>query len=174
MPGSNRRDRRRNGLSTLLSGLKKIRRAGRSESRSGSGALAAIVAVSDDGGSSGGCVTNSRCRRQATSAIAWSPCRKIHCCCPDFSSIRFSGDGDSGGTSFRKSLSRGTFGGDRRLCRGGKIVIGDLRQQGTTSIPATVSNVQIAARLRDGRSQVRGEDKHRQGRRQDRTTLSRT
>lgn len=64
-----------NGLSTLLRGLKRYVKAGE-----GILDITAVVTVTDDGGSWGGCGAISPCCRRAISAIAWWLYRKMKRC----------------------------------------------------------------------------------------------
>lgn len=145
-----------NGLSTLLSGLKLFVDAPPNSSFS-INKLSAIVAVSDDGGSSG------RLRDE----FQMPPPGDIRNCMVALSEdshllsklfqYRFSGTGDLSGHSFGNlflaALSEIT--GD--FTEAVKISSGILASKGQI-YPATVSDVRIAAKLRDG-STVRGETK---------------
>ena len=141
------------GLSTLLSGLKTyVGAAGRDVSI---GRLSAIVAVSDDGGSSG------RLRDE----LQMPPPGDIRNCMVALSEDslllsklfkhRFSGDGDLAGHNFGNlflaALSEVT--GD--FAEAVRLSSEILASKGHI-YPATVSDVRIAARLTDG-SVVRGE-----------------
>src|SRR5215212_343770 len=76
------------GLSTLLSGLKKYVNAAEDASIATSiRRLSAVVAVSDDGGSSGRLRDEFQMPPPGTSGIAWSRCRKIRTCFRAFSNI---------------------------------------------------------------------------------------
>jgi uncharacterized cofD-like protein len=143
-----------NGLSTLLSGLKKFVKAGERESISISN-LSAIVAVSDDGGSSG------RLRDE----LQMLPPGDIRNCMVALSEDslllsklfqhRFRGDGELGGHSFGNlflaALSEIT--GD--FTEAVKLSSEILASKGHI-FRATVAEVRLAAELFDG-SVVRGE-----------------
>ena len=145
-----------NGLSTLLSGLKRFVRAHDSE-RVWLENLSGIVAVSDDGGSSG------RLRDE----LKMPPPGDIRNCMVALSEdshllsklfqYRFSGDGELGGHSFGNlflaALSEIT--GD--FTEAVKLSSEILASKGRI-FPATVSDVRLAAELSDG-SVVRGETK---------------
>ncbi len=142
------------GLSTLLSGLKRYVNNSDPETPS-IGSLSAIVAVSDDGGSSG------RLRDE----LQMPPPGDIRNCMVALSEDshllsqlfqhRFSGDGDLAGHSFGNlflaALSEVT--GD--FAEAVRLSSEILASKGHL-YPATVSDVRIAARLTDG-SIVRGE-----------------
>jgi len=145
-----------NGLSTLLSGLKGY--VGRSDGRSAwIDQLSAIVAVTDDGGSSG------RLRDE----LNMPPPGDIRNCMVALSEDskmlsklfrhRFSGDGDLGGHSFGNiflaALSEVT--GD--FAEAVKLSNEILAIKGTI-YPATASDVRLAAELKSGKI-VRGETK---------------
>ena len=141
------------GLSTLLSGLKSY--VGASDGDVSVGRLSAIVAVSDDGGSSG------RLRDE----LQMPPPGDIRNCMVALSEdshllsklfkYRFSGDGDLAGHNFGNlflaALSEVT--GD--FAEAVRLSSEILASKGHI-YPATVSDVRIAARLTDG-SVVRGE-----------------
>ena len=141
------------GLSTLLSGLKK--HVGDTRAEISVGRLSAIVAVSDDGGSSG------RLRDE----LQMPPPGDIRNCMVALSEDshlisklfqhRFSGDGDLAGHNFGNlflaALSEIT--GD--FAEAVRLSSEILASKGHI-YPATVSDVRIAARLADG-SVVRGE-----------------
>src|SRR5215210_4250337 len=143
-----------NGLSTLLSGLKNYVHAGEVEPIWLEN-LSAIVAVTDDGGSSG------RLREE----LQMLPPGDIRNCMVALSEDshllsqlfrhRFRGDGALGGHSFGNlflaALSEIT--GD--FAEAVKLSSEILASKGHI-YPATISDVRIAARLRDG-STVRGE-----------------
>lgn len=145
-----------NGLSMLLSGLKRFVRAGESEPVWIED-LSAIVAVSDDGGSSG------RLRDE----LQILPPGDIRNCMVALSEDsqtlsrlfrhRFSGDGDLGGHSvgniFLAALAEIT--GD--FAEAVKVSSEILASKGHI-YPATVADVRLAARLSDGRT-VHGETK---------------
>ena len=142
------------GLSTLLSGLKRYVSSSEPDTPS-IGSLSAIVAVSDDGGSSG------RLRDE----LQMPPPGDIRNCMVALSEDshllaklfqhRFSGDGDLSGHSFGNlflaALSEVT--GD--FAEAVRLSSEILASKGHL-YPATVSDVRIAARLTDG-SIVRGE-----------------
>lgn len=162
MPGSGTNGQRRSidlvaigggtGLSTLLSGLKKYVKA---DDVLSIGRLSAIVAVSDDGGSSG------RLRDE----LQMPPPGDIRNCmvalCEDSHLLaklfqhRFSGDGDLAGHNFGNlflaALSEVT--GD--FAEAVRLSSEILASKGHI-YPATLSDVRIAARLTDG-SVVHGE-----------------
>ena len=143
-----------NGLSTLLSGLKRFVKAEESESLRLNN-LSGIVAVSDDGGSSG------RLRDE----LQMPPPGDIRNCMVALSEdslllsklfkYRFRGDGELGGHSFGNlflaALSEIT--GD--FAEAVKLSSEILASKGRI-FPATVSDVRLAAELRDG-TIVRGE-----------------
>lgn len=143
-----------NGLSTLLSGLKRFVKAGDTEPV-WIETLSAIVAVTDDGGSSG------RLREE----LQMLPPGDIRNCMVALSEDshlisklfrhRFRGDGDLGGHSFGNiflaALSEMT--GD--FAEAVKLSSEILASKGHI-YPATVSDVRLAAELTDGRV-VRGE-----------------
>ena len=143
-----------NGLSMILSGLKRFVNADRSEPNRIE-RLSAIVAVSDDGGSSG------RLRDE----LQMPPPGDIRNCMVALSEDsnllsklfqhRFSGDGQLGGHSFGNlflaALSEIT--GD--FAEAVKLSSEILASKGHI-FPATVSDVRLAAELRDG-TIVRGE-----------------
>ncbi len=145
-----------NGLSTLLSGLKRFVNSGNTESV-WIADLSAIVAVSDDGGSSG------RLRDE----LNMLPPGDIRNCMVALSEDsatlsklfqhRFRGDGDLGGHSFGNiflaALSEVT--GD--FAEAVKLSSEILASKGHI-YPATVSDVRLGAELLDGRT-VRGETK---------------
>lgn len=144
------------GLATLLSGLK-VFVGSRQGERGNISNLSAIVAVSDDGGSSG------RLRDE----LKMPPPGDIRNCMVALSEDsnllsllfqhRFAGDGDLGGHNFGNlflaALSEVT--GD--FAEAVRISSEILASKGHI-YPATVSDVRIAARLEDG-SIVRGETK---------------
>lgn len=143
-----------NGLSTLLSGLKTFVGVS-SDARHSIGSLSAIVAVSDDGGSSG------RLRDE----LGMPPPGDIRNCVVALSEDsqllsrlfqhRFKGDGELGGHSFGNlflaALSEIT--GD--FYEAVKLSSEILASKGHI-YPATVSDVRIAAILKDG-TEVKGE-----------------
>ena len=146
-----------NGLATLLSGLKKFVGQGPSDDGPRIKMLSAIVAVSDDGGSSG------RLRDE----LRMPPPGDIRSCMVALSEdsnllsklfqYRFGGDGQLGGHNFGNlflaALSEIT--GD--FAEAVKLSSEILASKGHI-YPATVSDVRLAAELHDG-SVVRGETK---------------
>lgn len=143
-----------NGLSTLLSGLKRYVKTGGAEDF-GLETLSAIVAVSDDGGSSG------RLRDE----LQMLPPGDIRNCMVALSEDslllsrlfqhRFRGDGNLGGHSFGNLFLAALTEITGDFAEAVRISSGILASKGHI-YPATVSDVRLAARLDDG-SVVRGE-----------------
>jgi uncharacterized cofD-like protein len=143
-----------NGLSTLLSGLKRFVKAGGAKDFDLQ-ALSAIVAVSDDGGSSG------RLRDE----LQMLPPGDIRNCMVALSEDsltlsklfrhRFSGDGDLSGHSFGNLFLAALTEITGDFAEAVKISSEILASKGHI-YPATVSDVRLAAELVDG-STVRGE-----------------
>jgi len=143
-----------NGLSTLLSGLKRFVRFGGSDDL-GLDRLSAIVAVSDDGGSSG------RLRDE----LQMLPPGDIRNCMVALSEDslllsrlfqhRFRGDGNLGGHSFGNLFLAALTEITGDFAEAVKISSEILASKGHI-YPATVSDVRLAAELADG-SVVRGE-----------------
>lgn len=143
-----------NGLSTLLSGLKRF--AGSSESEPvWLESLSAIVAVSDDGGSSG------RLRDE----LQMLPPGDIRNCMVALSEDslllsklfkhRFRGDGDLGGHSFGNLFLAALTEITGDFAEAVKISSGILASKGHI-YPATMSDVHLVAELHDG-TQILGE-----------------
>lgn len=143
-----------NGLSTLLSGLKRFVKTGGTQDF-GLEALSAIVAVSDDGGSSG------RLRDE----LQMLPPGDIRNCMVALSEDsltlsklfrhRFSGDGDLSGHSFGNLFLAALTEITGDFAEAVKISSEILASKGHI-YPATMSDVRLAAELMDG-STVRGE-----------------
>jgi uncharacterized cofD-like protein len=145
-----------NGLSTLLCGLKRFVKAGKTESVWLEN-LAAIVAVSDDGGSSG------RLRDE----LQMLPPGDIRNCMVALSEDerllsqlfrhRFRGDGELGGHSFGNLFLAALTEITGDFAEAVKLSSEILASKGHI-YPATVADVHLAAELEDG-SIVRGETK---------------
>ncbi len=143
-----------NGLSTLLSGLKRFVKAGESEPVWLQN-LSGIVAVSDDGGSSG------RLREE----LQMLPPGDIRNCMVALSEdshllsqlfqYRFRGDGELGGHSFGNLFLAALTEITGDFAEAVKLSSEILASKGHI-FPATVSDVRLAAELTDG-SVVRGE-----------------
>lgn len=143
-----------NGLSTLLSGLKRFVKRGGAQDF-GLDSLSAIVAVSDDGGSSG------RLRDE----LQMLPPGDIRNCMVALSEDsltlsklfrhRFSGDGDLSGHSFGNLFLAALTEITGDFAEAVKISSEILASKGHI-YPATMSDVRLAAELMDG-STVRGE-----------------
>ncbi|MBK9767809.1 MAG: YvcK family protein [Chloracidobacterium sp.] len=145
-----------NGLSTLLSGLKRFVDAGADEPI-WIDDLSAIVAVSDDGGSSG------RIRDE----LQMLPPGDIRNCMVALSEDsltlsklfqhRFSGDGDLGGHNFGNLFLAALTEVTGDFAEAVKLSSEILASKGQI-YPATVADVRLAAELKDGKT-VRGETK---------------
>lgn len=145
-----------NGLSTLLSGLKKFVQAGATEPM-WIESLSALVAVTDDGGSSG------RLRDE----LNMLPPGDIRNCMVALSEDsrtlsklfrhRFSGEGDLGGHSFGNIFLAALTEITGDFAEAVKLSSEILASKGHI-YPATVSDVRLAAELTDGKI-VRGETK---------------
>lgn len=143
-----------NGLSTLLSGLKRFVKTGGARDF-GLESLSAIVAVSDDGGSSG------RLREE----LQMLPPGDIRNCMVALSEDsltlsklfrhRFSGDGDLSGHSFGNLFLAALTEITGDFAEAVKISSEILASKGHI-YPATMSDVRLAAELEDGTT-VRGE-----------------
>ncbi|MGI9036489.1 MAG: gluconeogenesis factor YvcK family protein [Pyrinomonadaceae bacterium] len=143
-----------NGLSTLLSGLKKFVEADDGESFRIKN-LAAIVAVTDDGGSSG------RLRDE----LQMLPPGDIRNCMVALSEdsrllsklfrYRFRGDGQLGGHSFGNLFLAALTEVTGDFAEAVKLSSEILASKGQI-FPATVEDVRLAAELKDGRT-IRGE-----------------
>lgn len=145
-----------NGLSTLLSGLKRFVDAGSAEPVWIEN-LSAIVAVSDDGGSSG------RIRDE----LQMLPPGDIRNCMVALSEDsqtlsrlfkhRFRGDGDLGGHSFGNLFLAALTEVTGDFAEAVKLSSEILASKGHI-YPATVADVRLAAELKDGKT-IRGETK---------------
>jgi len=130
------------GLPAVLRGLKAFVARGEIES------LTAVVTMTDDGGSSGGCAARWACLLRETSGTAWSRSRRTRASSRGCSSTATRAPTSWAATPSEPDPNR-AGGAGRQLHEGGRALGPRLRTAGRI-LPVTLDDARIEAILEDG------------------------